>query len=516
MNTNIPYLKNDLSAGFCVALVALPLSIGIALASGAPASAGLIAAIVGGLIGSWLGGGNVNVNGPAAGLIVIVLDAAMELGHGDAAAGLRGTLGACVVAGAFQVIFGLLKLGRKGLAFPASVIHGMMAAIGLIIIAKQTHLLMGHVPVAKNPLMLYAEIPAAFTDFDTDIFIIGGVSLIFLFTWNQLPWSWAKRIPGPLLTVLLGAILVQLFPVAPKSLLNVSTEISSWILFPDFSLIGKFVFWKATIAICLVASLESVLSAAAVDKLDPMKRKSDLDKDLISKGICNMVSAGIGGLPMIAEIVRSSANVSFGAKTWRANFFHGLILAILVGALPVVLNRIPIASLAAILIVIGARLGNPMHLLHAKKVGLDNLMGFAVTLTVTLAFDLLLGIFLGAFAQFLIEIYMGLDLKHAFKAVFNKDLINEKVNYKFQSSVTFSNFLMVTEDVINCLAQKKHVTLDFTDSVYIDHSVIDQIADLKRSFDAQGLQLVVLFAQDHLPVGEHELSAKQKKVGGQT
>lgn len=509
-------LKDDLSAGFSVALVALPLSIGIALASGAPASSGLIAAIVGGLIGSWLGGGRVNINGPAAGLIVIVLDAAIEIGNGDAAAGFRGMLAATVAAGAIQIVFGLCKLGRKGLAFPSSVIHGMMAAIGLIIIAKQAHMLMGHVPQAKNPLMLYAELPETLwhNGFTPNVFIIGGICLVFLFVWNNLDWPFTKRVPGPLLTVIIGSILVLAYPVDDKSLLRVPADVSSWIVFPDFSALKTFAGWKATISICLVASLESVLSAAAVDKIDPLRRKSDLDRDLLSKGVTNMISAGIGGLPMIAEIVRSSANVSYGAKTWKSNFIHGLMILIAVLVLPNALNLIPIASLAAILIVIGSRLGNPKHILHAKEIGLDNLVGFLVTLFVTLGFDLLMGIFLGVLAQFLTEFYMGLDVRHALKAVFNKDQYNDQTHFKFQSSVTFSNFVMVREDIAVCMIEKKHVRLDFNDAHYIDHSVLEQLEDLERTFEAQGLKLQVIFADNHKSVGHHVLSARQKKKVG--
>ena len=391
-------IKPDLSSGFSVALVALPLSIGIALASGAPASSGIIAAVIGGLVGSWLGGGNVTVNGPAAGLIVIVLDAIMTLGKGNTLQGVKGMLAAAVVAGAFQVIFGAMKLGRKGSSFPTSVIHGMMAAIGLIIIAKQVHNLMGYTPESKNPMMLFAEIPHAVMNMNPIVFIVGAVSLAFLVVWSKLKASWTKKIPAPLLTIVIGSGLAAYFGLSGKTLLQIPGNFSQWIIFPDFSVMNSFAGWKAAITLALVGSLETVLSAAAVDKLDTQHRKSNIDRDLLSKGVCNMMSASIGGLPMIAEIVRSSANVSYGAKTWRSNFIHSVVILGLVLLMPNALALIPLASLAAILLMVGSRLGNPTHLLHALKIGKDNMVGFVVTLFVTLSVDLLVGIFAGAFA----------------------------------------------------------------------------------------------------------------------
>lgn len=503
-NTND--FKLDFMAGFSVALVALPLSIGIALASGAPASAGLIAAIIGGLLGSWLGGSHVTINGPAAGLIVIVLEAVNKLGF-------RGMLGAAIVAGALQVVMGLLKFARKGLAFPVSVIHGMMASIGLIIIAKQFHVMVGHFPVNKNPLMLIAEIPMAFTSFDTSVFIVGAFSLILLYGWSKITWAPAKKVPGPLVAVIAGAGLAALIGMDSAKLLNVPSDMKSWVIFPDFGAVSSFDFWKSAITLALVGTLETTLSAAAVDKIDPEKRKTDLDRDLVSKGICNMLSAAIGGLPMIAEIVRSSANVSYGAKSWRANFFHGALILIAVFALPSVLKFIPLAALAAILVMIGGRLGSPKHFHHAFKVGKDNLTGFLVTLLVTLSVDLLMGIFLGALAQFAVEIYLGLKLRHSLKASYS---VEKQVNggnlMKVDSALTFCNFLGVKDEILRLTADRKEFKLDLTHSPYVDHSVMEQIHDLKAYFHTVGIPFQVILSEEHYALGVDHLSAMKKKL----
>lgn len=498
-------LKADLAAGFSVALVALPLSIGIALASGAPASAGLIAAIVGGLLGSWMGGTNVTINGPAAGLIVIVLDAVSNLGF-------KGMLGAAVVAGAIQVVMGLLKFARKGLAFPVSVIHGMMAAIGVIIIAKQAHIMIGHTPVAKNPIMLLAELPMSFGNIRGSVFLVGVLTLCLLIGWNKIQNQVIKKVPGPLVAVIFSAGLASYLGLTGQSLLQVPADIRNWIIFPDFTAISEFAFWKSAMTLAIVGALETTLSAAAVDKIDPEKRKSNLDRDLVSKGACNMFSALIGGLPMIAEIVRSSANVTYGAKSWKANFSHGFIILMAVLIMPKALSFIPLSALAAILVMIGWRLGSPAHFHHAMKIGKDNLIGFAVTLIVTLAVDLLVGIFCGAVAQFAIEIFLGLKLKHTLKASYEMKSHPETTELIVYSSLAFSNFLTLKEEIIKNAQFRKEFKLDLTMCEYIDHSVMEQIEDLKEYFHNIKTPLTVNISTQHYSLGQDLLSARKKSA----
>lgn len=504
-------IKPDFSAGFSVALVALPLSIGIALASGAPASAGLIAAIIGGIIGSWMGGSFVTINGPAAGLIVIVLDAILELGKGDNVQGFKLMLGAAVVAGALQIAFGALKFGRKGLAFPASVIHGMMAAIGLIIIAKQMHILIGHTPVAKNPVLLYAEVPRAIMNMEINpvIAVIGMISLVFLIVWSRLNNAWSKKVPAPLIATILGSILALGLGVHGKGLLSIPSDFSNWIIFPDFSAMSTFAGWKAAITLALVASLETVLSAAAVDKMDPQRRESNLDRDLLSKGVCNMLSASIGGLPMIAEIVRSSANISYGAKTYKANLIHGVIILALVLLLPNALSMIPLAALAAILLMVGSRLGNPSHFIHAKKIGWDNLVGFAVTLILTLAEDLLVGIIVGALCQFVVEMYHGLKLRHLFKPEYKVWTEGLEVVIEVESALAFSNFLTVKDLAADFANKGKNVRLELAHSGYIDPTVMDALDDLKKYFAHRKLTFDVGLSEKHIALGAEHNSARK-------
>jgi len=473
------------------------------LASGAPASAGLIAAIIGGLLGSWLGGGHVTINGPAAGLIVIVLDATSELGF-------QGMLGAAVVAGVIQTVMGILKLGRKGQVFPASVIHGMMAAIGIIIIAKQTHIMIGHVPVAKNPIMLLAEIPVAFGDFNPLVLLVGVLTFFLLILWNKIENPVVKKIPGPLLGVFFGAILAAFIGLDGPSLLNIPSDLRQWIIFPDFSHMTTFAGLKAAMTLSIVGSLETVLSATAVDKLDPLKRKSDLDRDLLSKGICNIASSMLGGLPMIAEIVRSSANISYGAKTWRANFFHGLVILLAVLILPNALNLIPLSALAAILVMIGWRLGSPKHFKHALEIGRDNVVGFLVTMILTLGVDLLVGIFFGVISQFLVEIYMGTKLKNCFKSNYKLTSKEDKNYFDVQGTLIFSNFLSLKEEMMKIATAKKGFRLNLTQCDYIDHSVMEQIEEIKIFCKNQGSYFKVDISPNQEPLGQSSLSGRKK------
>lgn len=499
---NSQSLKLDLNAGLSVALVALPLSIGIALASGAPASSGLIAAMIGGLIGSWMGGAHVTVNGPAAGLIVIVLEAISSLGF-------KGMLASAVAASLLQMVMGAMKFGKRGTAFPSSVIHGMMAAIGIIIIAKQTHILIGHVPVAKNPIMLLLEIPVSFSNFQPLVFIVGTITLLSLILWNKITHPLIKKFPAPLFGVILGSILAQQLNLGGSSLLNISSRYEEWIFFPDFNVLRTIIGWKTAITLALVGSLETILSASAIDKIDPLRRKSDLDRDLISKGFCNFLSSMVGGIPMIAEIVRSSANISFGAQTWRANFFHGLIIFLAVLMLPDFLNLIPLTSLAAILVLVGWRLGNPKHLKHAFQIGKDNVIGFCVTMVITLAVDLLAGIICGAFAQYAVEVFLGLKIKDSFKPQYKHISTADCHTFTVESALIFSNFLYLKSKIEKTFVEKKNINLDLTRCEYIDHTVMEQIDELKSIIQNQGIKLRVDLSNHH-SLGMYHHSSQKK------
>ena len=329
----------DLTAGVLVFLIALPLSLGIAVASGFPAVAGVLTAIVGGLVASFLGSAPLTIKGPAAGLIVVVLGAVTELGQGDMAVGYRRALAVGVVAAGLQIIFAQLRAGRLAVLMPPSVVHGMLAAIGVIIVAKQVPVVLGVLGAKGAPLSMLAHVPDYVQHLNPMIFGVGAVALAILIGWPRLPVPALKRLPAPLVVIILVVPLTIVFHlnvehdydfmtwhehVGPAWLVTLPGRLLDAVTLPDFSAVFSPVSLKYIAMFALVGTVESLLSVVAVDALDPQKRTSNLDKDLRATGIANLAVSFIGGLPMISEIVRSRANIDAGAQTARANFVHGL------------------------------------------------------------------------------------------------------------------------------------------------------------------------------------------------
>lgn len=483
--------RSDLPSGFLVFLIALPLCLGIALASGFPPSAGIITAIVGGVLVSRIGGSYLTINGPAAGLIVVVLAAVQALGEGDALAGYRYTLAAIVVASVLQILMGIFKLGRLSSFFPASVAHGMLAAIGLIIIVTQSHVMLGVTPEPGGLLSMIAQIPHSLLNMKPAVLLISFLGLEILVIWPLI----CKRIPAPVIVVLLGMLLAWHFGLAGQTtaagagyLVAIPDDFLAGFYFPDFSKIGSLAFWEAAFSISLVGSLESLLSAAAVDKLDPYKRSSDLDRDLTAVGIGNVIAGFIGGLPMIAEIVRSSANIGNGAKTAWANFFHGLLLLLFVALFPKLIQAIPLASLAALLVYTGYQLASPQAFARVNDIGKEQLLMFLVTIVGVLAVDLMVGVALGIAVKLLINWLRGVWLSNLFKIHFTiGQQADGTVVVKLLGSALFSNVLPLKQALAK-LEKGKMIILDFSDGYLIDHTVMDFIHDFRLDYEAQGGQ----------------------------
>lgn len=410
-------LRMDITAGFLVFLIALPLCLGIALASNFPPVAGLLTAIIGGIIATFFGSAPLTIKGPAAGLIVIASGAVQELGQGNLLKGYHRALAAIVVSGVIQIGFAFARAGMLGDLFPSSVVHGMLAAIGVIILARQTHVLMGVKPFSKEPLELLREIPHSLSEANPEVLAIGFLSLLLLFGIPRMRAPWVKRIPVPMLVLLVSLPLGRffdlshehtytfhkhLYAVGPTFLVQVPAHLLSAITFPDFSHFSDPLFFKYVAMFALVGSIESLLSAQAIYLLDPEKRPADLNRDLLSVGVGNVICGFIGGLPMISEIVRSTANLSYGARTRHANFFHGVFLLIFAAFLPGLLQQIPLAALAAMLIYTGVRLASPLQLAHVFRTGTGHLVAFIVTWITTLAIDLLAGVAVGFLVNILL------------------------------------------------------------------------------------------------------------------
>lgn len=524
--------RADVLSGFLVFLIALPLCLGISMASGFPPMAGIITAIVGGMLVSRLNGSFVTINGPAAGLIVVVLGAVQSLGQGDAMAGYRYTLAAIVVASAFQTLMGLLKAGRLSAFFPASVVHGMLAAIGIIIMAKQIHVMLGVKPDAKELIDTILAIPHSLLDPNPEIALIGFIGLGILIAWSVIKNTTLKMIPAPLIVVLIGMGLGQYFDldhehiflflpdeqflphheftVGPKFLVSIPDNFLSGFYFPDFGKIGTMEFWSAVISICLVGSLESLLSAAAVDKLDPYQRYSDLNRDLTAVGIGNLVCGLLGGLPMIAEIVRSSANVNNGAKTGWANFFHGTFLLLFVALFPHFIHEIPLAALAALLVYTGFRLASPKEFAKTMEIGWEQLTIFLTTIIGVLATDLLIGVGMGIAAKFVLHLLRGVHPVHLFKLFYTveqKDADNYIV--KVEGSAVFSNFIALKSATAK-LPEGKNILFDLSNTYLIDHTVMEFIDHYCHDYQTRGGVCAIHGLENHQPASKHPLAARKR------
>ncbi len=395
----------DLRSGFLVFLIALPLCLGIAMASGFPPMAGLLTAIVGGIIPTLLGGSPLTIKGPAAGLIVIILGAVQELGY-------EKCLAVGVVAAIIQVIFSRLGAGRIAKYVPVPVVEGMLAAIGVIIIAKQIHIMLGVLPSSKTPLQLLAEVPHSIANSNPEILAIGMVTLMTVWFYPLLPNSVLKKIPAALMSLLFVLPLAMYwhldldhfywfeghkFEVGPQFLVTLPANFFSSIRLPDFSALSNPIAWKYITMLALIGSLESLLTVMAVDK------KSDLDRDLLAVGVANFLSSMIGGLPMISEVVRSKANIDAGATSRFSNFYHGIFILLAVTMLTPAIHLIPLSALAALLIITGLRLASPKAFAHMYSLGMPTLIVFSTTLLVTLKVDLLVGVLSGLVLKWVLD-----------------------------------------------------------------------------------------------------------------
>ena len=502
------YWRQDLQSGFFVFLLALPLCLGIAIASGFPSAAGIIPAVIGGLLVSRCNGSHLTIVGPSAGLIVVLFSAVQTLGDGDAMAGYRYTLAAIVVASILQIILGFYRAGQLGALFPTSVVHGMLAAIGIIIMAKQGHIMLGVNTEFGSIFATIGQLPHSIMNPTSEVAFIGISGLAILIFWPFLKQPTLKKIPAPLIVLVTGMGLGQFFGIqhehihlflldqayldshkhliAPEFLVYIPDEIASFFYFPDFSKIMTLAFWSAVISICLVGSLESLLSTVAVDKLDPYHRVSNLDRDLLAVGAGNVLSGLIGGLPMIAEIVRSSANIEYGARTGWANFFHGLIFLSFVLLFPHLIHSIPLATLAALLVYTGYQLAAPRHFKEVLDIGVDQLALFVITIIGVLATDLLIGVALGIIAKLVIEYLRGVWPSNMFKIYFEIQRPDpETIIVKLLGSALFSNFLPLRNALMQ-LEPSKTIVFDFTDGYLIDHSVLKFIDDFSRDYQLHG------------------------------
>ncbi|MCA9161606.1 MAG: SulP family inorganic anion transporter [Pirellulaceae bacterium] len=525
--------RYDFLSGFLVFLIALPLCLGISLASGFPAIAGVFTAIVGALLTTFISNSELTIKGPAAGLIVIVVGAVTEFGFTggqDPAADFqayRMALAVGVAAGAIQILFGLFRAGALGDFFPTSAVHGMLAAIGVIIILKQLPVALGQ-SAKGEPLEILRDMPEKIAHMNPYIAVIGIVSLIILFLLPALKSrvKFLAMIPGPLVVLVVAVPLGMYFnlkeahnytfqgheyELGEQFLVNVPYNMFKAITFPDFSALKTVAGWKWVVMFSLIGSLESLLSAKAVDMLDPWKRKTNLDRDLVAVGVANTAVAMIGGLPMISEIVRSRANIDNGARSRFADFFHGLFLLGFVALLPALIHMIPLAALAAMLVFTGFRLASPREFVHVYSIGREQLLIFVSTILGVLATDLLIGIAIGIAVKLALHVINGVPIKSLFKPYLDvEDVGGDTYMVSAQHSAVFSNWLLFKRKLEQIgLRQHKNVTLDLSNTRLVDHSVMEKLHEMEMDFERQGVTLKVVGLDNHRGFSEHPHAARK-------
>lgn len=498
-------IATDALSGFLVFLIALPLCLGIAMASGFPPVAGVLTAIVGGILVSFIGSAELTIKGPAAGLIVIALGAVNELGGGDPVLGYRRALAVGAVAAVVQIIIALTRAGVVASVMPPSVVHGMLAAIGVIIIAKQTPIMVGVQGAHGEPLEMLMEIPHYLAESNPEVLLIGAISLVTLVVLPRIPG--VKKVPAPmvalLLTVPLGMALQfgephsyafsgHTYELGPKFLVQLPGNLLDAITFPDFSVVFTGASIKYIVMFALVGSVESLLSVIAVDAMDPEKHVSDLNKDLLATGIGNLVCAFIGGLPMISEIVRSKANIDAGAKSKWSNFFHGLFLLLFVALLPGLLQQIPLAALAAMLVFTGARLASPKEFHHTWQIGGDQFAVFVTTFLVTLATDLLVGVGVGLVLKVVLHLARGASPVAMFRSPVEVQREGDRLRIVVRGPAVFTNLLPVRKVLSSVDESVKRVEIDVTGATLLDHTFLEKMHLAANEFDQAEFHIVGL------------------------
>jgi MFS superfamily sulfate permease-like transporter len=476
------FLKGDWKSGIAVFLVALPLCLGIALASGAPLLAGLVAGIVGGTIVSLLSGSELSVSGPAAGLTIIVANAITDLGSYPA------FLVAVIFAGAIQIGLGLLKLGKIGGFFPSSVIRGMLVAIGIVIILKQIpHAIGDDLDFIgefefdqKDGENTFSEILKSFADIKIGALIISLIGLVVLFSWTKLgeKFRWMNALPASLFVVLAGVAINESFLFwspdfflgnSKDHMVNLpifasSSDIWSGLVSPDWTFISNPKVYSIAFTLAIVATLESLLSLEASDSLDPLKRISSPDRELLAQGTGNMVSGLLGGLPITSVIVRSSTNIYAGGKTRMSGFFHGILLLVAVLLLPLYLNKIPLACLASVLLYTGYKLAHPSAFKKVISEGWKQWVPFLITVAVVVGVDLLWGIFIGTLVGLLFVLITN------YSSVFTVFKNGNEILIKFQKDVTFLH-KMALKEALRKIPDGSEVYIDRSKVHFMDHDI---------------------------------------------
>jgi MFS superfamily sulfate permease-like transporter len=485
-------LKSDFASGLVVFLVALPLCLGIALASGAPLFSGIISGIVGGIIVGYLSASHISVTGPAAGLTAIVLSAITDLGAFDI------FLTAVFIAGIIQLTLGFIKAGSISNYFPTNVIEGMLAGIGVIIFLKQIPHAFGYDKDYEGDLAFlqtdyentFSELFHIIGHIQLGSIIITLVSLFILIAWTKVEFfKKIKLVPPALVAVIVSILLNEFFIVSGSSLSiksdhlvslpvpNSIEEFKSIFILPNFGAFTNSNVWIVAFTIAIVASIETLLCIEAADRMDYQKRYTDTNVELKAQGIGNIISSLLGGLPMTSVVVRTTANNSAGAKSKLSTIIHGIFLAISVLFIPIILNKIPLATLAAVLLLIGYKLANPKIIKHFFKKGKYQFIPFIATFAAVVFTDLLKGVALGMIISFVFVLKGNMKRAYNFRKEEYHD--GDIIHIDLAQEVSFLNKAAI-KNTLASIPHKSKIVINATDTVYIAQDVLDLIKEFKK------------------------------------
>ena len=523
IHTFLKSLPKNIFSGFVVSLIALPLGLGLAMASDAPPIAGIIAAVIGGVVVSILGGSHVTIAGPGNGLVGVLLVAITALGIDNAYA-------AIICSGVLLLCLGFLRLGKLANFFPSSAIQGMLAAIGLIILGKQFHIMLANRIKRETTIDYLLEIPNtiinafSYTDSGLTYAALAGVlSFLIMILYSRVRNKYLQLIPAPMWIVILSIAFSYYFeliaktnnPIDPSYMISgipKFSEIISQIPAIDFSKIGSFSFWSSVLALTLIASIESLLSIKAVDKLDPQKRRSNVNRDLKALGLATVGSGFLGGLNVVTVIARSSVNVNNGGTNRSANFFHATFLVIFIVLFSSQLTRIPLPALMAILVFTGYKLASPEKIKTIFSVGKEQLIIFFVTLFVTLKVGLISGIASGVFITFVIHVVINKSLSLFFRNILKPNvLMFQEDGHYYVSIKHFCSFLNYykLKDKLDLVPENEDVIVDFSLCKFVDHTVMDNLNNYIELFKKRGGHFEILGLDLHDTDSKHPFALRR-------
>ncbi|RPG69939.1 MAG: SulP family inorganic anion transporter [Flavobacteriaceae bacterium TMED120] len=517
----------DVIAAISVSLIALPLSLGIALAAGAPAMAGILSAIVGGVVTTLYRGGHVSVNGPAKGVIAVILFGITVMDDGSGQA-FNYVLAAIVVSGAIQAILGVLKLGRLADIFHSSVIHGLLAAIGIIIIAKQIHVALGtkseSSSIIQNLIDAFLFLPNA----NPFVVVISFVGLLLLLFHSKISFRVFQFFPAPIWVIALSIPFTYLFnffepktldfignsyEVGPYLLLDIPNSFSDSILHPNFGKIETVEFWTTVISILIITSIESLAIAKAVDKIDPYKRKTDLNKDLTGIGLSTMVAGFVGGLPIIAVIIRSTVNIHNGAKTKWSNLYQGGFLLLLIVVLGPIMKQVPLCAFAILLVYTGFKLASPAVFKQVYNQGPEQLIFFVFTMVLTLYTNLLIGLLGGLLLVMVSHMLLAKEPIHRFFNMIYRSgsSIEENHDGSFELKIKgIANFLGVlkVDKLIKNIPSGVNVNIDLSETRLVGMTYMEYLVDYLRTQKDSGRNVAIKGLDSHVSYSAHNRGLK--------